>query len=179
MRLSLHILFPRGDRQVALTSDCIAECRESSYQLARGGLAVTGPESEGLAGCSFAVRSGSLKSANSPCLDIEAPGAFQPAFIWALVTKSGSNRPGREGWGGEGSTELHHRHSQVLKHRRNTAKGPPGLSFTLVPARALGIFQDSPGLGRVWEVSAGDSGVGKRGALSWLGHSPFWKPQRN
>lgn len=164
---------------MALTSDCIAECRESSHQLARGGLAVTGPESEGLAGCSFAVRSGSLKSANSPCLDVEAPGAFQPAFIWALVRKSGSNRPGREGWGGEGSTELHHRHSQVLKHRRNTAKGPPGLSFTLVPARALGIFQDSPGLGRVWEVSASDSGVGKRGALSWLGHSPFWKPQRN
>lgn len=35
-----------------------------------------------------------------------------------------------------------------------------GLSFTLIPAHALGIFQDSPGLGRVWEVCAGDSGIG-------------------
>lgn len=58
---------------------------------------MTGPESEGLAGCSLAVRSGSLKSTNSSFLDVEAPGAFQPAFIWALVRKSGSNRLGQEG----------------------------------------------------------------------------------
>lgn len=155
---------------MALKSDRIAKCGEISYQLVRGRLAMTGPENEGLAGCSFAVKSGSLKSTNSPCLDGEAPGAFQPAFIWALVRKSRNNRPGREGWGGEGSIELHHTLSQVLKHGRNTAKGPPGLSFTLIPARALGIFQDSPGLGKVWGVCAGDSGVGK---LSWLGHSLF------
>lgn len=110
---------------MAPKSDCRAECRETSYQLVRGRLAMTGPESEGLAGCSPAVRSGPLKSTNSPFLDVEAPGAFQPAFIWALVRRSGNNRLGWEGWGGEGSTELHHRHSQVLKHRRNTAKGPP------------------------------------------------------
>lgn len=82
---------------MALMSDCIAECREVSHQLLRGRLALTGPESEGLAGCSFAVRSGPLKSTNSLFLDVEAPGAFQPAFIWALVRKSGNNRLGREG----------------------------------------------------------------------------------
>lgn len=38
-------------------------------------------ENEDLAGCSFAVRTGPLKSANGLFLDIEAPGAFQPAFI--------------------------------------------------------------------------------------------------
>lgn len=155
---------------MALKSNCTAQGREISSQPVRGGLTMTGPEKEALAGCSFAVKSGSLKSTNSPCLDGEAPGAFQPAFIWALVRKSRNNRPGREGWGGEGSVELHHMLSQVLKHRRNTAKGPPGLSFTLIPARALGIFQYSPGLGRVWEVCAGASGAGK---LSWPGHSPF------
>lgn len=82
---------------MALMSDCIAECREVCHQLLRGRLALTGPESEGLAGCSFAVKSGPLKSTNSPFLDIEAPGAFQPAFIWALVRKSGNNSLGREG----------------------------------------------------------------------------------
>lgn len=51
-------------------SDCIAEYREISYQLARGRLAMTGPENEGLAGCSFAVKSGPLKSTNSPFLDV-------------------------------------------------------------------------------------------------------------
>lgn len=110
---------------MALKSDRRAECRETSYWLVRGRLAMTGPESEGLAGCSTAVRSGPLKSTNSPFLDVKAPGAFQPAFIWALVTKSGNNRLGRERWGKEGSIELHHRRSQVLKHRRNPAKGPP------------------------------------------------------
>ena len=78
-------------------SDYVAECWEISCQLVRGRLAMTGPEKEGLAGCSFAVRSGPLKSTNSPFLDVEAPGAFQPAFIWALVRKSGNNRLGREG----------------------------------------------------------------------------------
>lgn len=82
---------------MALMSDCRAEFREISYQLVRGRLAMTGPEDEGLAGCSFAVKYGPLKSTNSPFLDVEAPGAFQPAFIWALVRKSGNNRLGREG----------------------------------------------------------------------------------
>lgn len=78
-----------------------------------------------------------------------------------------------------GSAELHHRHSQVLKHRRNTAKGPPGLAFTFITAHALGVFQDSPGLGKVGEVCAGDNGVGKQGVLSWPGHSLVQKPRRD
>lgn len=45
------------------------------------GLAMAELEKEGLAGCNFAVRTGPLKSANGLFLDIEAPGAFQPAFI--------------------------------------------------------------------------------------------------
>lgn len=86
---------------MALKSDGRTERRETSYQLARGRLAVTGPESEGLAGCSLAVRSGPLKSTNSPFLDVEAPRAFQPAFIWALVRKSRiTDLDGKGGWRG-------------------------------------------------------------------------------
>lgn len=58
---------------MALKSDSVAGCRGSSYWLVRAGLAVTGPEHEGLVGCGFAVKAGPLKSTNSPFLDIQAP----------------------------------------------------------------------------------------------------------
>lgn len=86
----------------------MSECRAaSSYRQVKGGLAVTGPENGGLAGCSFAIKSGPLKSINSSFLDLGAPKAFQPAFIWVFVRKSGNNRLGRAEWDGEGSKGEH------------------------------------------------------------------------
>jgi hypothetical protein len=58
--------------QVALKSDGVVECREISHQLLRARLTVTGPKNKGLADCSFAVKSGRLKSTNKPFLDIQA-----------------------------------------------------------------------------------------------------------
>lgn len=75
------MVLPGRDRQVALKLDSMARCREISHLLGRARLAMTELENEGLAGCSFAVKTVPLKSANGLFLDIEAPGAFQPAFI--------------------------------------------------------------------------------------------------
>lgn len=115
---------------MALKSDGVPECREISHQPVRAGLAMTEFKNEDLVDCSFAIKPGPLKSINCPFLDIEASRPFQPAFIWPLVRQWRGNSPRQRGVKERGSkasttSELHHVHSRVLKHKRNTAKGPP------------------------------------------------------
>lgn len=144
---------------MALKSDGRTECRETSYQLVRGRLAMTGPESEGLAGCSLAVRSGPLKPTNSPFLNVEAPKAFQPAFIWALVRKSGDNRLGQEGWVERGPLNCI---TGVAKFSSTGGTQPRGLLWRILhprPSTCLGNFPGFSWTRQGWEVCAGDSGI--------------------
>lgn len=66
---------------MALKLDSMAKYREISHLLRRARLAMTELKNEGLADCNFALKAAPLKSANGLFLDIQASGAFQPAFI--------------------------------------------------------------------------------------------------